>query len=339
MKLLVFLGACLIGLPVFAQPVPSPFRITFDHADGIYRVGEKVIYTVSLQPESGLAPDAEIFWRLSMDNVEPIKTGSVKLENGSTTLTGSLDQPGFLQLKVHSNLAGKETFAQEGVGFEPVRIAPSLPVPEDFDSFWKSQLAKLAEVAINPKLTLLTEPVKKGVVTHDVLLDCLGAPVSGYFSKPEGAEPKSLPAILMLHGAGVRSANAVGTMGWAGNGLLAMDINAHGISNGKDEAYYKEQTEGALKDYRFRDRDSREKIYFAGMFLRAKRALDFLCSQPEWDGKTLVVYGSSQGGYQAFAAAALDDRVTMMAALVPAGAIIPGCWRIGLRVGRRSYRL
>ena len=54
------------------------------------------------------------------------------------------------------------------------------------------------------------------------------------------------------------------------------------------------------------------------MFLRLVRAIDFLTSQPEWDGRTVVVSGSSQGGAQAIAAAGLDPRVTFFAAGVPA---------------------
>jgi cephalosporin-C deacetylase len=64
--------------------------------------------------------------------------------------------------------------------------------------------------------------------------------------------------------------------------------------------------EGELRDYRMRGSGDREQMYFKGMFLRVLRALDFLTVQPEWDGHTLIVYGSSQGGFQAFAAAGLD---------------------------------
>ncbi len=39
------------------------------------------------------------------------------------------------------------------------------------------------------------------------------------------------------------------------------------------------------------------------MFLRMERAIDFLASQPEWDGRILIVTGSSQGGGQAIVAA------------------------------------
>jgi len=59
------------------------------------------------------------------------------------------------------------------------------------------------------------------------------------------------------------------------------------------------------------------------------RAIDFLCSQPEWDGKTVVVFGSSQGGFQSFAAGYLDERVTFIVPGVPAG-----CDHTGEVVGR-----
>ena len=54
------------------------------------------------------------------------------------------------------------------------------------------------------------------------------------------------------------------------------------------------------------------------MFLRTVRALDFVRSMPEWDGKTLIVSGRSQGGAQSIAAAALGDDVTLCVANVPA---------------------
>jgi cephalosporin-C deacetylase len=49
------------------------------------------------------------------------------------------------------------------------------------------------------------------------------------------------------------------------------------------------------------------------------RALDFLTTQPEWDGKVVAVVGHSQGGFQALVAGGLDDRVTFIGAGVPAG--------------------
>jgi len=152
-----------------------------------------------------------------------------------------------------------------------------------------------------------------------VTLDCLGgAPVRGYLARPRGAAPGSLPALLTLHGAGVRSAGKSAAVGHAAKGRLAMDINAHGIENGQSAEYYNELAAGELKDYRARGVNNREEIYFRGMYLRLYRAMDYLMAQPEWDGKVLVAWGSSQGGGQALAAAGLQPKVTAFGASVPA---------------------
>ena len=100
--------------------------------------------------------------------------------------------------------------------------------------------------------------------------------------------------------------------------MLALDINAHGLPNGRPDAFYTGMANGELKEYRVRGRESRETIYFLGMFLRLVRAIDFLTAQPEWDGRTVIVHGSSKGGAQSLVAAGLDSRVTFFAAGVPA---------------------
>ncbi|MCP3967275.1 MAG: hypothetical protein GY750_03740 [Lentisphaerae bacterium] len=63
---------------------------------------------------------------------------------------------------------------------------------------------------------------------------------------------------------------------------------------------------------------NKDEFYLPTMYLRHKRALDMLCSQPEWNSKTLIVRGGSQGGWLALACVGLDDRVTNIFAGVPA---------------------
>ena len=45
------------------------------------------------------------------------------------------------------------------------------------------------------------------------------------------------------------------------------------------------------------------------------RGVDYIASLPEWNGKTVGVTGSSQGGFLSLAVAALDKRVTFLAAV------------------------
>jgi cephalosporin-C deacetylase-like acetyl esterase len=105
---------------------------------------------------------------------------------------------------------------------------------------------------------------------------------------------------------------------WAQKGFINIDLNAHGIPNGRPQEFYTALAEGALKDYRTRGRESRETYYFLNMYLRELRALDFLAAQPEWDGRTLIMLGVSQGGAQAIAAAALDSRISRLITASPA---------------------
>ncbi|PYO86590.1 MAG: acetylxylan esterase, partial [Gemmatimonadetes bacterium] len=74
-----------------------------------------------------------------------------------------------------------------------------------------------------------------------------------------------------------------------------------------------------IKDYRLIGRDSRDESYFLSMYLGDYRATEYLASRPDWDGRTLVIMGTSMGGQQGFAVAGLDSRVTALVAHVPAG--------------------
>lgn len=287
-----------------------------DRADALYKVGDTATFTIEATQNGKPVVDGKAVAVFSKDGVHSQPPQTLNIRDGKVSLVGKLDEPGFLLLRVSSGKAS----ALAAAGYDPLLLKPSMPVPEDFDAFWTSQKTELAKVPVKSTLNPVASTVKN-VEAFDVQVECLGEkPVSGYLGRPKNAKPKSLPAILHVHGAGVRSAN-LGSVFWAGNegGMLSFDINAHGIPNGKPKEFYDALANGELKDYRARGNQDREACYFKGMFLRLIRAVDFLCSQPEWDGKTLIVYGASQGGFQAFAAAGLDERVTFICAGVPAG--------------------
>ena len=316
-----FLILALLATPfldVRAQETTVPvvaLKASVDRADAIYKVGELATFTIEAELDGKPLPEGNVVCVLSKDGYQPQPEQTVVVKGGKGTLSGKLDEAGFLLLRA---TVGKTT-VMAAAAYDPLQLKPSLPVPDDFDEFWSAQKAALAKVPVKATLTSVTSPAK-GVDAFDVQVDCLGKPVSGYYGRPQNAKPKSLPAILFVHGAGVRSANLPSTH-WSNNegGMLAFDINAHGIPNGKPAEFYTALAEGELKDYRSIGRTRREECYFTGMFLRMVRAIDFLAEQPEWDGKTVIVYGSSQGGFQALVAAGLDNRVTFICAGVPAG--------------------
>ena len=338
MTRLLPLVAVLLAQPLHAQAAKkaepeSPIKIVAraERADAIYRQGEKVSFAIAVtdagKPAAGL-----VEWTIVKDGLPTEQKGVAELKDGKAVATGSLDEPGFLQVRAVYRAGPKAKVAPVtglgGAAIDPTAIKRSLPVPDDFDAFWDGMKRKLAAVPVEPKMTAVKSPAKD-VDTFDVTAPALGLQISGYMAKPVGAKPKSLPIILTVHGAGVSDSSLGGSASWASKGFIAMDMNAHGLPNGKPKQFYTDLYAGPMKDYRYENKGDREKAYFTGMMLRLVRAIDVLTAQPEWDGKHVVVSGASQGGYQAIAAGGLDPRVTFIAAGVPAG-----CDHSGMLAGR-----
>ena len=285
-----------------------------DREDALYKVGDPVTFSITVTLNDTPVTEGEIDFELSNDGIS-LERGMRPLSEAAVTST--LATPGFLWCIVtYTAPDGKPTVGYGAAGFDPLSIKPSLPVPDDFDAFWAEKKALLAEVPMNPKLTPLESP-SPDVECFDVQLDCLGgAPVSSYLTRPVGAKPKSLAAMLFVHGAGVVSARK--QPGIAAEGVLALDINAHGIPNGQTAEFYKELANGKLAGYPHFGKEDRETSYFLGMYFRLMRAMDFLEAQPEWDGKVFIVEGTSQGGGQSLVAAGLNPNVTALCSGVPA---------------------
>jgi cephalosporin-C deacetylase-like acetyl esterase len=314
------------------QSTESPFKILTraERDSALYRRGEKVTFHIEVSHKGHALESGELDWALLKDGLPLNREGKAAIQSGRATVEGQLDEPGFLQLRLTYRPAPpeKSITALAGAGIDCEQIVPSLPVPDDFEAFWNAQKAELAKIPIAPQLTHV-ESTNGGVEIFDLQAPTGAAPVSGYLARPAGARHKSLPIILTVHGAGVRGSSLGAASGWASKGFLAMDMNAHGLPNGKPDNFYKEQNDGPLRDYRYMGRESREHCYFKEMFLRLVRAIDVLTAQPEWDGKTVVVFGGSQGGYQAIVASGLDSRVTFFCAGVPAG-----CDHSGMKANR-----
>lgn len=239
-----------------------------------------------------------------------------------------LDEKGRICRQMVRN---QKVTVQKRAGFlvDHEKFTQTYPEPADYELFWKKVKEELNQVPF--KVTAVTLPVqtygKVNVISQDVRVQCTeNIPVSGYLSIPQNAAPKSLPAVLLLHGSGVRSSSLNGTVRYAAKGAIAFDMNAHGIPNGKPDSFYKElrekvyyckQPDGSTR-YALRYIRDPHKYYFKAMYQRVMRALELLKRQPQWNGKDLIVIGASQGGAQAFAAAGLDPQVTLMVAGVPA---------------------
>ena len=326
------MGTALVGQLRAAEKYSV--TVATNREDAIYNVGEQATFMIKVKQGAKNVKEGIVSYQfdnfLSGAASAQLPKGELSLGDADLRVVVQGKRPGFLRCQVtYQPVDGKPLKAIAGVGFSPAEILPSLPVPDDFDEFWTDQKQQLATVPVKPILQPV-EHADRSIECFDVQVPCLGgAPVSGYFAKPRTAAEKSLPAILWVHGAGVRSSNLVNAVKGARSGMLSVDINAHGLANGQSLEFYAKASTGPLNKYRLAGREDRNKIYFRGMYLRLVRAIDFLTSQPEWNGRDVVVVGHSQGGGQAIVAGGLDDRVTMIASGVPAI-----CDHSGVMVGR-----
>ncbi len=139
-----------------------------------------------------------------------------------------------------------------GAGADPLELRAATPEPADFDAFWAAQKEEPATVPVRERERVpvpIPDPAKASqVLLFDVKVACAGGPpVSGYLTLPRGAKPGSLPVVVSYHGAGVDGARP--QIDRAAQGFLCLDINAHGIPNGKPPEYGEALRGGELKDY------------------------------------------------------------------------------------------
>lgn len=297
--------AVLAHLPAQA-PKPTPLKADCTRPDALHKVGETATFTV--QADS----DLEVAYKLTEDGHKLLKDGKLKLEKGKPTeITGTLDKPGFLQLRVN---AGKvESMA--AAAFEPTKIEPTTKMPADFDSFWEAQKKELAKIPLDPKIERSAKHSDDRVECFKVsLANVDGKRVHGWIAVPKGKGP--FPAILTVPYAGVYGIEP--DKRHAMMGALAMNIIIHDIPVDEAPDFYSKQADGPLQDYRNIGMADREKSYYRQAVLGCIRAADYLTSRPEYNGKDLAVTGGSQGGGLAIITAGVDPRVQLLAASVPA---------------------
>ena len=321
----IFLSVTLIFsfLAAFAQNnfVYEPVLLTIEKLDGRFAAGDTVKVYGILKAD---APD-DLHLEVETDGkiISPASPVTLKKEEKTLIYSEVFNKPTAGLVSVYSR-ADKKQRAVVGFVVDADGFRPGFDAPEDFEKFWAKQLKTMRKCKMKGTMTPAGFPdnVKKYEGKCDLYAFEVnmheGRDVHGYMAMPKNADPKSLPIMICLHGAGYSRSNASNAVKWATENVIAIDINAHGYPDDQPDEYYKALGEGELKDYRNRKVVDHKSFYFRLMYLRAVRALDFATTLPEWDGKKIMSYGSSQGGAQSIAVAAIDKRVGAVVAHVPA---------------------
>jgi cephalosporin-C deacetylase-like acetyl esterase len=289
-------------------------QVHVDHTNALYQTGETATFSASISGvDSAGASNADFV--IKRGGYTEIAHGTVALPNG--TFQASLSEPGTLLAEVKAKAAGKNIRGLGGAAFSPERIQRSAARPDDFDDFWARKIRELNAAPINPVL----EPgasAEPAVEYFKIGMDGFrGTKIHGQLARPK--REGKFPALLIVQWAGVYPLDKQWAILPATEGFLVLNILAHDLPIDEKPEFYKAQSDGPLKNYTAIGKDDREKDYFLRMYLSAYRGADYLTQRPDWDGRTLLVSGTSQGGLQAIMLAGLHPKVTAAMANVPAG--------------------
>ena len=287
-----------------------------DHNDWEYALGEKCTFTIRVVKAQNLLPDVTVDYELGPEMYPTEKKEGVVLKDGTLKLRSSMKTPGFLRCKVKAHVDGRTYEGLATAAYEPDKLRPVSQLPDDFQSYWSETLRKARELPLNPLMTLLPERCTETDNVYQVSFQTKpgGGRFYGILSIPK--KEGKYPALLRVPGAGVRP--YTGDTYTAPGRVITLEVGIHGIPVTMQQSVYDALANGALSNYWTFRRDDRDAIYYNRVIVGALRAVDLICSLPQFDGKILGVTGSSQGGALTIITAALDSRVTFLAPVHPA---------------------
>lgn len=287
-----------------------------DHADWVYGLNEKSTFTIQVWKAQNLLPGVTIDYELGPEMYPTEVKKGVVLKDGSLKVQGVMKTPGFLRCKVKAQVDGRTYEGLATTAYAPQQLQPVTELPADFREYWAETLKRARTTPLNPMMTLLPERCTDTDNVYQVSFQtkAWGGRFYGILSVPK-AEGK-YPALLRVPGAGVRPYS--GDTYTAPGKVITLEVGIHGIPVTMQQSVYDALANGALGNYWTFSRDNQDAFYYNRVIVGALRAVDFICSLPQYNGKALGVTGSSQGGALSVITAALDPRVTFFAAVHPA---------------------
>ncbi len=289
-----------------------------ERESGVFRAGETLRWTAQWVADEGeeSTPPADAHFTFLRDGATEVLRGLIVWDrDGRTELEVKSSQPGAMLLEV---TWAEDAVVRSGAVMSPEQIRPAAEEPADFDAFWAAKITELEAVPADPQLIAVEAPTEDAVdYWHLTMNNIRGTQIHGQLAKPQ--DGTDLPALLIVQWAGVYGLEPAWAIDRAKEGWLTLNILPHDLPIDESPEFYAAQREGELGSYYGMGSDDREQSYFLRMYLSCYRAVEYLKSRPDWNGRTLVVMGGSQGGQQTFVTAGLQPDITAALALVPAG--------------------
>lgn len=292
------------------------FVATPNHPDSRYQPGQTATLRIVAR-EGGRPLDGEkVIYRVGPEMLLPAQSDTAVFVAGEATLCmGTMQDPGFLACKYEFSVEGKKYGDMVKVAYTPEQIKTFTPMPQDFDKFWSKTVAAARKVPLEPEYWAVADATDDKLETQLVRLH-VGKDkwIFGYLTRPK--DGKKHPVVLVPPGAGSNKITPADYFSL--EGFIYLKIEIHGNDPRLPDEEYNLMRKEKCDGYMRRGMESRDTYYYKDVYAGCVRAVDFLCSLPDWDGKNVLVTGGSQGGALTIITSALNEKVTMCAPFYPA---------------------
>ena len=293
-----------------------------DHADWLYKVGEKAVIRIELL-HAGSPVTGTVRYTVSQDKLESDYKDEVTLKDGIATIKlDAVRKPCFRDVKLnYKDARGTEHKHHVKIGFDVEKIQPVTKMPKDFDEFWE-KARKEVSTPLRYTMTKNEWASKGSTDCWHVRLETVGNHLFyGNLYIPKDTQGKSLPVVVCPPGAGVKQIAPRQDYALAAPGFIVFEYEIHGLDNMLDQEFYRELSVAMsteMGSYIRRDLDFKDLYYMRHVYQGLIKAIDFVTSLPQWDGRNVFSYGGSQGGALSIVSAGIDSRVTACVAYYPA---------------------
>ena len=327
MKKLTIILACLIAVAAQAQKFGQEFgnpRKSFvqvvatpNHADSHYTVGQTALLRITAQ-EGGLPVNGtKVYYKVGPEMMLTEGRDSTTFVDGEALIPmGTMTEPGFLACQYDFATAdGKKCSDLVKLAFSPEEIKTYTQMPKDFEQFWQKALKEARKTNLEPEYFDVPDATDDKLTSRLVRLH-VGKEkwIYGMLTIPRDGKPH--PVVLCPPGAG--STKVFPSDYFGKEGMIYMKIEIHDNDPRIPDDEYNAMRAKKCDGYMRRGMESKDTYYYKDVYVGCARAIDFLCSLPEWDGRNVIVTGGSQGGALTIITAALNEKVTMCTPFYPA---------------------
>lgn len=220
-----------------------------------------------------------------------------------------LQTAGFYKMNFTINTDDYDDTMRRAFGVDTNKIRSIKHKPADFDAFWTAAKNELAQVEPNFRMTEKPElKHNNGDKVYLIEMQSLNnMTIRGYLSMPPGYKTgQKLPVSIYLPGFGAQAVPMRGTSSMA---ILSISVRGQPLSDDQLKPVREKYITTGIAD--------KNKYILRGAIMDCVRAIDFICSRPEFDPTAIYAAGASMGGYFSLALTGIDSRIKIASANNP----------------------